>query len=146
MSVWVPWGEPCLGRLPHSDCLSVCVWLCVVFVRVSVPLPCSVSAVCLCCRAWESTGLCWILLLYPRSTQSQDPTLLLYSFSGSYICLQGLVFLMPDFNPTLTFLYCCQRFMAGWMPLSFKGWMLLDTSFGSDFSTRGTIKLSKILS
>lgn len=58
----------------------------------------------------------------------------------------GFGFLIPDFNPTFTFLYCWPRFMAGWRLLSFKGWMHFDTSFGSDFSTRGTIKLSKSLS
>lgn len=43
------------------------------------------------------------------------------------------------------FFYYCQRFMVGWLWLSFNSWMLLVASFGSDFGTGGTIKLSKIL-
>lgn len=66
--------------------------------RVSVPLPCSFSAVCLCCRAWETTWLCWILSLYLRSTRSLDPVPLFvlphYTFEGFLLSLLILDFIL----------------------------------------------------
>lgn len=84
--------SPC--RRPRADCLSVCAWF---RERVSVPLPCSFSAVCLRCRVWETTGLCWILSLHLRSTQSLDPVPLLCSlttFEGFLLSLLILNFIL----------------------------------------------------
>lgn len=85
--------SPC--RRPGADCLSVRAWF---RERVSVPLSCSFSAVCLCCRAWETTWLCWILSLYLRSTQSLDPVPLFvlphYTFEGFLLSLWILDFIL----------------------------------------------------
>lgn len=134
--------------LAWADCLTLiaCLSVCV---RFSACVGASALLCLSCLFTLQGSGEYRALLdpvtvspLHPKPRPSAPfvlPEWSLYLFAG-------FGFLIPDFNPTLTFLYCCQRFMAVWMLLSFRGWMLLDTSFGSDFSTRGTIKLSKILS
>ena len=139
----MPLGELCLGRLPHSDCLSsVCV--CVVF--VSVPQPCSVSAVCLRCRALENTGLCWILLLYLRSTQNRDPTLPLCSLNGPCIRLQQLGFFNPVFKSYFNLSLLLSKIYDRLNGAVFWKLDALWHFFWVQFQHRGTIKLSMIIS
>lgn len=103
---WCQCGCPEVS-LAWADCLSLivcdvvfCVYVCVCVHVCRCLCPVSVSAVCLRCRAPESRGLCWILLLYPRSTQNLDPTLsfVLLELAPVYT-LAGFFYLFIYFNP-----------------------------------------------
>ena len=139
MSVWLPRGEPCLGRLPRSDCLPVCVCVCVCdcvwfLVRVSVPLP----LLCLSCLftlqgSGENRALLDPVTVSPLRPKSGPFAAFVLPQRPPYM-FAGFGLLIPDFNPTLNRLFTAVRDL--WRAerrCLFKGWMLLDTAFGFRF-------------